>query len=130
LGFGSLYRAATFPGVLQQGTCDGRRRLASVIHGHRAALLSHEMALPQPPVWRPFLGFPLAFMTFSFPSGASPVACWWPAVKSYNRRRGPMDWIAFRVSALGSYMQCLRTVLYLSNSLRVLFVNCNPLLMI
>jgi hypothetical protein len=41
LGGGLLSTTARFPGVLQQGTCDGGRRLASASNGRRAALLKH-----------------------------------------------------------------------------------------
>lgn len=41
LGGGLLSTATCFPGVLQQGTCDGGRRLASASNGRRAALLKH-----------------------------------------------------------------------------------------
>lgn len=126
LGIVSLHSAAKSPGVPQQGTCDGTRRLASASYGRRAALHSHALALLQPPVRRPLPEILAGVQHRPVPKWFVPggVAVAGGGVPDPVERT--KDFFAFLVFVLGSYLHCPRTWLCFLISVRVLCVNCIP----
>jgi hypothetical protein len=126
LGIGSLCSAASFLGVPQQGSCDGRSCLASASTGRRAALLSHAMAFLQPPAWRPLLEIRSGVQHLLVPKWCVPgdVAVAGGGVPFPVERTKEL--IAFQVLVVGSFLQYSWTMLYFLISFRVLYVICIP----
>jgi hypothetical protein len=88
------------------------------------------MAFTQPPVWRPFPEIPAGVQHLLVPKWCVPGGVTVAGGGVPDPVERTKDWIASFVFILGSYLQCPRTVLYLSPSFKVLYVKCNPLLMI
>jgi hypothetical protein len=108
LGIGSLHIAAISPGVPQQGTCDGGCHLASAPNGRKVALLSHGMALLQPPGWRPQPEVHVSVQHPLVPKWRVPGDVMVAGGKVLDLVERTKELTTFLVLVLGSYMQCSR----------------------